>query len=918
MRPSASSSCGIKRADSNIRAQTPYTDATSQLLEGASIGPYQIISLLGAGGMGEVYRAHDDRLGRDVAIKVLPASFAADADRLSRFEHEARAAGALNHPNVLAIYDVGTHDGAPFVVSELLEGETLRDHLTGTALPHRKATDYGLQLARGLAAAHEKGIVHRDLKPENIFITGDGRVKILDFGLAKLTERAGDAIAPTSLAPTRVNTEPGTVMGTVGYMSPEQVRGQATDHRSDIFSLGVVLHEMLSGKRLFRGDSAVETMNAILKEEPPALSESGQPISPGLQRIVDHCLEKSAAQRFQSARDLGFALEALSGSSLNAAPSGTVAAQTPSVIRQRLPWLIAVVTTLGLLASLPFAIAYGRRVPVEGSVVRFAIPLPEKATATADVITNSLSVSPNGRYLAFVAASAGQRKLWLRPIGGLTAQVVPGSEGARSPFWSPDSRYLAFFADGKLKRIEPSGTSPQTICDVPGENETTGTWGRDGVILYTNRVGNDFGLFRVAGAGGTPTLVTKSTGVEGRRAWVHILPDARHYLAYVWSDRDSSVRGIHLASLDSNETRLLVPTPMTRMEYAPGYLLYTREGRILAQPFDAKTLQASGDPITVVERATYFDKTGWSEFSVSANGVLAYMPEIPPTQLVWLDRAGRETGRIGASALWGSLRISADGRKLAVQQRDRHILSGEIWIHELERGTSTRFALGPPDNGGPVWSPDGKRIAFFRCCDNPSMLRIKAVTDSGTGAIPLQPGFQVALDWSPDGRFILFVQSEPTGDSDLWLLPVTGDGKAVRFLQTPFTERDARFSPDGRWVAYSSGETSRDEIWVTRFDRPGEKWRISIDGGRNPRWRRDGKELFFRSANNDIMAAAVKAGETFESGTPAVLFPSEAIVDADWDWDVSADGQRFLIGRAAETQTTPFAVVVNWTADVKR
>ena len=898
---------------------SPYTDATPQLFQGSSIGPYQIVSLLGAGGMGEVYRARDDRLGRDVAIKVLPASFASDADRLRRFEQEARAAGALNHPNVLAIYDIGTHEGAPFVVSELLEGETLREHLTGAALSLRRATDYSLQLARGLAAAHDKGIVHRDLKPENIFITSDGRVKILDFGLAKLVERAGDASMPTVLAPTRVNTEPGIVMGTVGYMSPEQVRGQATDHRSDIFSLGVVLHEMLSGKRLFRGDSAVETMNAILKEDPPALGESGHPIAPGLQRIVDHCLEKSAAQRFQSARDLAFALEALSGSGASAAPSGTgeFASRASSALRQRLPWVIAAIMTIGLLASLPFAVAYLRRAPVVGPVVRFAIPLPEKATPAVDVVTNNLSVSPDGRYLAFVVVSGGQRKLWLRAIGGLTAQVVPGSDGARGPFWSPDSRYIAFFADAKLKRIELSGTSPQTICDMSGENETVGAWGRDGVILYTARAGNDFGIFRVAGTGGMPTLVTKSTGNEGRRAWVHFLPDARHYLAWVWV-QDPARRGIHLASLDSNETTLLVPTQLTRMEYSAGYLLYAREGRIVAHPFDAKTLQLSGDPITVVERATYFDKSGWSGFSVSENGVLAYMPEIPPTRLVWLDRTGRETGRIGASALWGNLRISADGRRLAVAQRDRHILSGEIWIHELERGTSTRFALGPPDNGSPVWSPDGRQMAFFRCCDNPSMLRIKDVADPGMGSTPLQPGFQFPLDWSPDGRFILFGQIDPTGDADLWLLPLAGDRKAVRFLQTPFAEGDARFSPDGRWVAYSSTETTRDEIWVTRFDRPGEKWRVSIDGGRNPRWRHDGKELFFRSANNDIMSAPVKAGDTFESGTPAVLFPSEAIIDDAWDWDVSANGQRFLFNGAAGTQTTPFAVVVNWTADLKR
>jgi serine/threonine protein kinase len=423
--------CRSKRSMMTIAAHT-------------KLGRYEIVSLIGAGGMGEVYRARDPKLGRDVAIKVLPAAFSADAERLRRFEQEAQAAGALNHPNILSIYDVATHDGSLYVVSELLEGETLRERMSGAALPPRKAIDYALQIASGLAAAHEKGIVHRDLKPENLFITKDGRVKILDFGLAKLIEPL-DGSAVHADAPTRrINTEPGAVMGTAGYMSPEQVRGRGVDHRSDIFSFGTVLYEMLSGKRAFKGESAVEALNAILKEDPPDLSTTNSMIAPALERVVRHCMEKSPEERFQSARDLAFALEAVSGfSSSQAFTTGVV--PPPSVrlkSRERLAWIIAGVMLLGLLAALPFALSYFRRAPMESGVVRFPVSLPENARFSSDVESHNLSISPDGRRLAFVAEADGQKMVWVRSLDALSAQALPGTEEAISPFWSPDGRHL--------------------------------------------------------------------------------------------------------------------------------------------------------------------------------------------------------------------------------------------------------------------------------------------------------------------------------------------------------------------------------------------------------------------------------------------------------------------------------------------
>ncbi len=561
--------------------------------------------------MGEVYRARDPKLGRDVAIKVLPATFSADTERLRRFEQEAQAAGALNHPNILSIYDVATHDDSLYVVSELLEGETLRERMDGAALPSRKAIDYALQTASGLAAAHEKGIVHRDLKPENLFITRDGRVKILDFGLAKLIEPKNESAAQTDVPTRIVHTNPGAVMGTAGYMSPEQVRGRAVDHRSDIFAFGAVLYEMLSGNRAFKGESAVEMLNAILKEDPPDISVTNSNVPPALERVVRHCMEKNPEERFQSARDLAFALEAVSGFS----GSQTLAADiVPPPLarlksRERLAWIIAGVMLLGLLAALPFVISYFRRAPVESSVVRFPVSLPDNAKFVSDVETHNLSISPDGQRLAFIAESEGQKMLWVRSLDALSAQSLPGTEGAISPFWSPDGRYIAFFAEGKIKKIEAAGGSAQTVCNMPAEGDAVGTWGRDGTILFAKEFtdGNEEGIYRVPAAGGTPTLLVKST-IETFNYWIHFLPDGRHFLFYKEVEK-SEGRGVYVGSIDSAETKLLVQTPSrTRVEYAPpGYLLYMRDSTLLAQGFDADNLRLTGEPFAVVERLYYFD-----------------------------------------------------------------------------------------------------------------------------------------------------------------------------------------------------------------------------------------------------------------------------------------------------------------------
>ncbi|HEY8412102.1 MAG TPA: protein kinase, partial [Pyrinomonadaceae bacterium] len=554
---------------------------------GTKLGRYEIRSKLGAGGMGEVYRARDEKLNRDVAIKILPASFSENGDRLHRFEQEAQAAGTLNHPNILAIYDVGTDGDAPYVVSELLEGESLRDCLGHGPLPSRKAIDYATQIARGLAAAHAKGIIHRDLKPDNLFLTKDGHVKILDFGLAKLVQPATDNFAQTDVATRKVHTDPGTVMGTAGYMAPEQVRGQAVDHRADIFSFGAVLYEMLSGRRAFHRDSAIETLNAILKEEPPELTNTDHPIAPAVERVIWHCLEKTPERRFQSATDVAFALESLSGVTSQSSQQTLTHHQAVSIsrkwTRERVIWLAVCLLLLAATAAL--AIAYFSRSEPNARAVRLALTAPEKTTFPADV-----TVSPDGSRVVFVANNSdGHRELWVRSFETGKPELLTGTEDAAAPFWSPDSRSIGYFANGKLYKIDVAHGRPQQLCDV--RENGGGAWNRDGVILF----GGPEGLERVPVQGGTPTLATKVDAKEEAHRWPYFLPDGRHFL-FLADAQTTENHHIRVGSLDSQETQILFGA-VSRIAYAPpGYLLYVNQGALVAHPFDARTLKLTGDP----------------------------------------------------------------------------------------------------------------------------------------------------------------------------------------------------------------------------------------------------------------------------------------------------------------------------------
>jgi serine/threonine protein kinase len=879
------------------------------------IAQYTIVSKIGEGGMGVVWRARDSKLGRDVAIKVLPAVMSENADRLNRFEQEAQAAGALNHPNILSIYHIGTHEGAPYIVSELLEGETLRERMAGGALPQRKAIDYALQIAKGLAAAHDKGIVHRDIKPDNIFITDDGRVKILDFGLAKLTSI--DSAASQTEVPTRkVNTDPGTVMGTMGYMSPEQLKGQPADHRSDIFSFGAILYEMLSGKRAFRGDSMAETMSAILREDPPDLSETNKTISPAFERVVRHCLEKNPAERFHSARDLAFAIESLSGSATISGQTATMPTITTESSAQigrshwlddaRVAWIVAGILVVSMLTTL--GLLYFNRSETSTRAARLSLtPPPELAfnDAQSDVAV----ISPDGQKIAFSATSGdGKNMLYLRALDSSEIKLLPGSENVMEPFWSPDSRSVAFGSNGKLKRSDlAGGGNAQVLCDAA--RLVGGTWNKDGIIVFAP----DYraALMQVSAQGGEPKPVAMrfdDQTAESHR-YPDFLPDGRHFLFR----RDP--KGIWVGSLDSPETRQVL-VEVTPFVYAqPGWLVFVRNDALVAQAFDAAKIAFSGEPIPII---TGQKNAGTLRFSVSDNGVLIWQGQWERDyQLVWFGRDGKETGTVDAPmkvSIGEDLSISPDGKRLAVKRNQN------LWVVELEKGTALRITS--TFSQMPVWSPDGSRIAYS---EGTSGLTVRAANGSGD-AEGLLAGANFPSAWSPDGRFIIFVRRGVKTRMDIYALPLFGDRKEYLILNSPFNEQTPAFSPDGRWLAYTSDETGNYEIYVQSFSADGklaaDKQRVSTNGGTYPVWRRDGSELFFVAPDGQMMSSAVKTGGTeFQFGAPKPLFKTRMLawITNFHEYDVSPDGQRFLIGTlVGEPKAPPPTVILNWSAILKK
>lgn len=890
-----------------------------KLGSGKFIGHYKILSLLGAGGMGEVYRASDPRIGREVAIKILPDHFSKDPERLRRFELEARAAGILNHPNILAIHDTGTYNGSPYLVSELLQGEVLQRKLTGQPLPIRKIIDYSLQIAKGLSAAHEKGIVHRDLKPANIFITKEGRVKILDFGLAKLTYSEASARSLASSAETLEElTETGVVLGTVVYMSPEQVSGRKVDHRSDIFAFGAVLYEMLYGKRPFRGETQIEIMHAILKGEPPELSAIHAIVPISLERIVRRCLEKDPNERFQSASDLAFALESMSTT------SGTTVATYEQKKSIPVSWILSAIF---FLAALIFGAAFYRSMTkgsseIPLSVQRLSIVLPPNS------VLNSSAISPDGQRLAYVTnGTTGFSKLWLRSMDSGHAEEVPGAEDATLPFWSPDSRYIGFFTEDSLKKLSIGG-GVETLSEQDIDIPKGGTWNQNGDILFSPRSGT--GLYRISSRGGEATPVTHLDDSRGefRDLFPQFLPDGRHFLYIHRAYPD--YRGVFIGSLDSKDRKRILTNTKPVRYIEPGYLLFVQNDKLMVQQFDKIRLELTGEAIPIANDSS--GPASGPDFSVSENNILVQgISGIARTwwasQPTWFDRSGKQASPmknypsvVGGPGRYFFCDISSDDKRLLA------VRNGAMCMFDLLEGSFVRFAISEESEA--VFSPDGTEVAYANANENDLYRR----PSNGTGKaellyhLPEQYAIQ-NLTWSADNKYITFTAFDRKTRLDPWILPLTGERKPFPYLQTEAREALAVFSPNGKWITYESNESGQLEVYVRSFPlEAGAKWQISTDGGEEPLWRRDGKELFYLTPDKQLMACEVQATEIFKAGSSKLLF--QTYVDPrvhTWglwiskQYLASSDGKYFLVNKLVDNPVpAEITVFLNWKSMLKR
>jgi len=853
--------------------------------------------------MGEVYRARDTRLGRDVALKILPESFAQDAERLHRFEQEARAVAALTHPNILALFDIGRHNGSPFLVSELLEGGSLRDVLENGALPQRKTIEYGVQIAHGLAAAHEKGIVHRDLKPENVFVTKDGRIKILDFGLAKLAPKAG--AEPDEVTLTSSHTVAGTVMGTASYMAPEQVRGDAVDARTDIFAFGAALYEMLSGVRAFRRDTAAETMTAVLKEDPPELSDPGHAVSPTLERIVRRCLEKNPEQRFQSARDLSFALGALSGTET----SGTARASAVAAARRRtslLPWLAAALAMVAVAAGTWFV----ARRPPPTRRMQFALAVPDEMSIS------HMALSRDGTMLVFVSPeeSSALPMLFVQRIGSSSVTLLPGTQGASYPFWSPDGAYVGFFASGKLQKMAISGGTPQALATALAGRG--GSWGSKGVIIFAPDPNSPIERINADGNGLAPVTQGIRTAGDQTHRWPQFLPDSDHFL--FWGGnfgnlKDDRSSGIYISSLEGKE-RKLVTLCHSSFGFDAHNLFYADDQKqLVGITFDGASGTVSGSPTVVANAVGFQPSTYWSAFTVAQNGTLIYNTDVGAAQsaLTWIDRTGKELGRVGDPAIMDNPTLSPDGSRVAVDISDQKANNVDIWIESTTGAGNSRFTFDPAEEVVGVWSRDGRMVAYRLGDASGSSLYLKPST--GLERERKRYTVQDSMDdifpnsWSLDDRQVLCTRQTSTGYY-MELVPVAG-GDPKRFLESKGSESNGQISPDGKWVTYASDESGGWEIYVTSFPGAAGKWQVSRGGGTEPRWRGDGKEIFYLSPTGMLMAVPVNGEVTFATGQPAPLFQIHGrapISSTDlFTYDVAKDGKRFLVNRYVKPEHVP-------------
>ncbi len=845
------------------------------LSAGDRLGAYEIISQLGAGGTGEVWKARDTRLDRIVALKVSHQEFS------ERFEREARAVAALNHPHICQIYDIGPN----YLVMEYVDGTPLHG-----PLPLELAAEYSNQILDALDAAHQKGITHRDLKPANILVSRAG-VKLLDFGLAK----QGGPLKETDETLTLAITGEGEIVGTLQYMSPEQLQGKEADARSDLFSFGCVLYEMLTGRRPFDGPNAATVIAAILDKEPAPMA-----VPPALERVVRTCLSKDPGRRFQTALELKRAL--------------AWAFEQPAVAPQprRVAWTtIAAAVVIGALIGWAVANLWRLGRPAtEQHALRFDIVPPGNGRFTIGAGSGGIALSPDGQTAAFVATLGGRSALWVRTLDGTVVRPLFGTEGAYSPFWSPDSKSIAFFAEGKLRRIDLTAPTATAICDTRGPGRG-GTWTNDGRILFAALATS---IFEVPASGGMPAPLTKFDAANGDAAhyWPQVLPGGNFLYLAQSAQPDGS--GVYAASLADPNHRVRLITTDTNAIYASGYLLWMRGTTLMAQPFDPKKLKLTGAAAPVADPVGKSAITGRMNVAASSNGLLLFSAS-GSNQLTWLDATGNPSGTLGEPNDYLIFRISPDGRRVATAIGNP--TRADLWLLDVERNVASRFTFTGAGHADPVWSPDGRTVAYrWRGAifhkDSSGAGEEQRVTQTAT--------LQSPTDWSRDGRMILFNQFSPGTETDLWVLPVTPDGNATgqprAYLHTPFSEQDGQFSPETnpRWVAYSSNESGQTEVYVQAFPEARGKFQISSDGGRFPKWGPGGRELFYVSLNDKLMAVDLKLGaDSLEPSSPRQLFPLPTPTINFIPYDVTADGQRFLV-QAPPLQASALSVIVDWPA----
>ena len=897
------------------------------LVSGTKLGPYEIQSQLGVGGMGEVYRARDTRLDRTVAIKILPTHLSSSPESKQRFEREARAISSLNHPNICHLYDIGSQNGTDFLVMEFLDGETLFDRLRKGPVPLPELLKLGTEISEALEVAHRHGIVHRDLKPGNVMLTKSG-AKLMDFGLAK---PSAPGATPSGSSPILVSaaqtidahspmsplTTAGSVVGTIQYMSPEQLEGLEVDARSDIFALGALLYEMATGKPAFSGKSQITVASAILEKDPEPVSSMNPLSPPALDYLVATCLAKDREQRLQSAHDVRLQLQWI-GAKRTAELLPEVERKSP-----RVAWIAAGV--LGLLAIFA-GTAYLRLANRPSAVVRSSILSPPGTVfVTQGNDAGSPVLAPDGTRVAFTARDdKGKVLLYVRALNSITAKPLAGTDGAIYPFWSPDSRTLGFFADGKLKKIDAEGGPSQVLCDASAGRG--GTWNGDGIIVFSPS--QTHGLMRVVASGGTPEPATSldASRSENSHRWPFFLPDGQHFLFWARNSRGNQENVICLGTLGSLQAKVLTKSDSPAI-YVSGYLLVLRGQTLMALPFNPRRADITGEGLPVADHVAINSNTRLTVASASENGALIYQPgeDMPPDEsLAWFTRDGKLTGTLDQRDGIAGFTLAPDGTRLAASIYNVSTGTADIWIFDLQRGTKERLTFGVGTKNYPVWTPDGKTIYYSSNAQGLNHIFARAADGSGEErqVAGLDNVAATTGSITPDGKYLAFVMRgilEGHIIFDIWALPLSGDGKPFPIIQNKFNSGRPSISPDGKWMAYPNAESGRDEVYITAFPGGGAKWQVSTGGGDLPAWRKDGREIYFIDPSHNLVAVDVSASaNSVKLGIPRPLFKLPGR-NSSWHFASTADGKKFAIDVVnSEAAVEPFTLVQNWTADLKK